>query len=266
MLKMVGAMPEHFLPGAQTELVWDGDVAQLWLKRPEKANAFSLELIRELTQTFKELLARAVRALVLRADGKHFSAGADLAWMQAAAKLSAEENAAQAKELQDMLQALADLPFPTIAIVQGSCYGGALGLVACCDSVFVQPSAKFCLSEVRLGLLPAIILPFLLARMQPGFVKRMALTAQPFGAGAAIASGLADVIIEQASDIDDELAFYTQGGPQAQKAFKKLFSSKKTAEECVQAIATARSGPEAQAGLAAFFAKKPASWQQKDSV
>lgn len=250
-----------------TSLQGGGRIATLILNRPDQANAFSAQMMDEITSHVGELkLQNDVRLLVITGSGRHFSAGADLGWMQAAAKLSYEENLRDAERLRSMFEGLLRLDIPTVASISGAVYGGAVGLVACCDYAVASESAKFCLSEARLGLLPAVIAPYLLRKMKPGQLKRMALTSKVFDAHEAKEFGLIEVV---ARDLDaalqTEINALLTCGPEAQKAIHRLFEdlrSKNNAQgqETVEAISKARTGSEGQSGLSSFFAKTTPSW------
>ncbi len=250
-------------------------VAILSLSRPEAANAFNAEVISELTTQFARVGVRPdVRCLVIRGKGKHFSAGADLQWMRAAAQLSYADNMSDAARLAAMFEALAQLKMPTLALVNGSAFGGAVGLIAACDIAIASSDAKFALSEVKLGLLPAVILPYLARRMQPASLRRLALTGRVFTAADALAHGLITRVVS-ADDLEyagrEELALILAGSPTAQAEFKQL-SQRLTqpdfvaTKETAEAIAKLRTSASGQAGLAAFFDKRPAPWTRELSA
>jgi len=246
-----------------------GDIAVLWLARPDVANALSGAMIQELSAHFETVAGRpSCRALVLGGEGKHFCAGADLGWMKASAELTYEENIADAKKLAAMLEALSALPIPTIAVLHGAVYGGAVGLAACCDIVLAERTTRFCLSEAKIGLLPAIILPYLARRMTWGPLRRHGLSGRVFSADEAAAFGLVDVVGES-QDMDPvlhtELAAILSCSPDSQAHFKSLMretleKSFAQGDYTAEAIARARVSKAGQAGLAAFFAKQPAPW------
>ena len=249
-----------------------GTLVTLTLNRPESGNALNRELIDSLTTAFKEIAKTECRAVILTGRGRHFCTGADLGWMQAAQKLTKSENHEDAARFEKMLAAYAMLPMPTLAIVRGSAYGGALGLLAASDIVLATAGAKFSLSEVRLGLFPAMILRYLQKRVAPGPLTRLALTARVVDAEFAREIGLVHVV---ASDNDiqaaatDELNLLLAGAPHAQSRFKSLardlsalaFSDRQAIQESRTAIAEARTGSEGQAGLKSFFDKSPPPWR-----
>ncbi len=246
-----------------------GTIAVLTLQRPERANAFNEQMMQSITQHLTAIKGRAdCRALVVNAAGKHFSAGADLDWMRASATLTESENRRDAGLLSAMFEALAQLPIPTVAYVRGSAYGGAVGLVACCDITVAEDNARFCLSEVKLGLLPAVILPYLGRRMLPGQLQRLALTGLVFHATEAQAYGLIDQVTvadHGAETLTKCLNDLLSGSPEAQRSFKQLFQHLRQDnfpqnEKTVEAISRLRAGESGQTGLAAFFDKQPAPW------
>jgi methylglutaconyl-CoA hydratase len=244
-------------------------VALLELCRPAAANAFDDVMIHELVAQLRTVAATpGCRALVLSGRGRHFSAGADLAWMRASAQLSYDDNVRDAARLIELFETLAGLPLPTLAVVRGSAFGGAVGLTACCDVAIAAESARFCLSEIKLGLLPAVILPYLARKLRPGTLRRLALTGRVFTAADALAAGLIERAVPEAALEDaarDELSGFLQGAPAAQAALKALLhrvvaDSSRQDQYTAEAIAAARTGVSGQAGLAAFFAKAPAPW------
>ncbi len=250
----------------------DAGVGRLTLNRPEVHNAFDDALIAQLTAALLSLEAdRRVRAVVLAAAGKSFSAGADLAWMQRMAGYSEAENLADARALAGLMSTLDRLAKPTVALVQGAAFGGGVGLVACCDIAIASEAASFSLSEVKLGLIPAVISPYVVAAMGPGAARRFILTAERFSARQALTLGLvhevvpADRLEETGQKVLDHL---TQGGPRAQADAKDLVLSlagrpidRALVEETAERIARIRVGEEAREGLAAFLEKRKAEWQ-----
>lgn len=251
-----------------------GSIAVLSIDRPEAANAFDAAVITALTKGLLAVTEQAksqpgsVRALVLRGQGKHFSAGADLNWMRAAAKLSYADNLRDAGTLTTLFESLANLPIPSLALVQGSAFGGAVGLAAAADIVIAEKTAKFALSEVRLGLLPAVILPYLARRLTPQSLRRLALSGRVFTADEAMAAGLVSVLVDAGgleAAARTELEQLLGGAPEAQAELKSLLShlagtGNAQGARTAEAISKLRAGPVGQAGLQAFFEKKPAPW------
>ena len=253
-----------------------GRTARLTLNRPDQANAFSAQMMDEISAHVAALKNQNdVRVLVVTGAGKHFSAGADLGWMQASAKLSFAENLRDAERLRSMFEALANLEIPKIAAIRGAVYGGAIGLVACCDFAVADSKAKFCLSEAKLGLLPAVIAPYLLRKMRVGQLRRMALSGSVFSSSDAKEFGLIEIICtnQGASQDSDDLEVVVTSeinallacGPEAQKSMLHLFETLRSkgnpqGDETVQAISKARTGSEGQAGLGSFFSKTAPPW------
>ena len=248
----------------------NGAVAVLTLDRPEVLNAFDEGLIAELTRAFAEAgTDAAVRAVLLRAEGKAFSAGADLAWMRRAADASPEDNLADARQLAELMRVVDTCPKPTLARVQGAAFGGAVGLVACCDIAIAVPQARFSLSEVRLGLIPGAISPYVVRAVGQRAARRLFLTAERFSAEDALRYGLIhEIAAPETLDetVQRSLSDILAGGPEAVAAAKKLavdMAGPVTAErieESARRIATIRSSTEAREGLAAFFAKRKPGW------
>jgi len=247
-------------------------VATLTLNREEKHNAFDDAIIAELTAKLKQVEADpVVRVVVLAAVGKTFSAGGDLGWMRSMAQYSEKQNLDDALKLAELMDVLYSLSKPTIARVNGPAYGGGVGLVACCDIAIATPSAKFALTEVRLGLVPAVISPYVIAAIGAHQARRYFLTAEPIEAQAAYHMGLVHEVVTP--DILDEtigilVTALLKAGPKALMAAKRLIAEqsghdphavkKRTAE----LIAKLRVSPEGQEGLTAFLEKRPPSWSR----
>lgn len=246
-----------------------GHIATLSLARPDAANAFNAELIKELTMHLRAVAVDAqCRVLVLNAAGKHFSAGADLGWMQASAQLSVDDNRRDAGLLTQLFEAVAGLDIPTVAAINGATYGGAVGLVATCDIAVAANDARFCLSEVKLGLAPAVILPYLMRKMRPDQLARAALTARVFSADEALAFGLVQRVVTPAAltaAVAEEVNLLLTASQAAHAELKRLWRSVqhdalRQSDATVQAISRLRTGPSGQTGLKAFFAKEAPSW------
>ncbi|MGA6097489.1 gamma-carboxygeranoyl-CoA hydratase [Stutzerimonas marianensis] len=245
--------------------------ATLWLNRPEKNNAFNAEMIRELVSAIDQIQAdKTLRFLVLRGRGKHFSAGADLAWMQQSAKLDFEANLTDARELAELMYSLYHLKLPTLAVVQGAAFGGAVGLVACCDMAIGAHDALFSLSEVRIGLAPAVISPFVVKAIGERATRRYALTGERFGGERARDLGLLSESYA-ASELDDAMQGWLDNlmlnSPQAMRASKDLLREAASASlspalrrYTENAIARIRVSPEGQEGLNAFLEKRKPKW------
>jgi methylglutaconyl-CoA hydratase len=247
----------------------DDYVAVLNLSRPEVANALSAALIGELTAHLNLVAAdQNCRALVLRGSGKHFSAGADLGWMKEAASLDYDGNLRDSEQLIRLFEALANLPFPSLACVHGSAFGGAVGLAAACDVVLAVEGARFCLSEVKLGLIPAVILPYLVRKVAPGSLRYWAVTGRLISPSEALGAGLVQRVVAPAEldqALHEELNTLLQAAPEAQSAVKTLLreviaSGAEQGPYTAAAIAKARVSASGRAGLAAFFTKSSPSW------
>ncbi|MFC5695132.1 gamma-carboxygeranoyl-CoA hydratase [Pseudomonas sp. GCM10022186] len=249
-------------------------VATLWLNRPEKNNAFNAGMIRELILALDAVKAAAdVRFLILRGRGWHFSAGADLAWMQESAQLDYNANLDDARELAELMYNLYHLKVPTLAVVQGAAFGGALGLISCCDIAIGAVDAQFSLSEVRIGLAPAVISPFVVQAIGERAARRYALTAERFSGERARELGLLAECYP-AEELDEALNDWTanllQNSPQAMSATKDLLRevgsgalSPNLRRYTESAIARIRVSPEGQEGLRAFLEKRKPSWQEQ---
>lgn len=238
---------------------------RLILARPEARNAFNDELLRRLRRQLEQWRADC-RPLLLMAEGKLFCAGADLNWMRERGAGSSRENRADALVLAQLLAALAEHPAPVLARVQGDAYGGGLGLIACCDFVAAAERARFCLSEVRLGLIPATIVPHVARAIGVRATQRYALGAERFDAQTARELGLVHrVCPDDGLDavIDEWLAMLEQNGPQAMSEVKRLVQAAQAGlspEQAADWIARVRATPEAQEGIAAFLEKRPPDW------
>jgi methylglutaconyl-CoA hydratase len=248
-------------------------VASVTLDRPEMHNAFNDEVIAELTPTFRRLGADpAVRVVVLRANGKSFSAGADLNWMHRIAGHSHEQNVADAMALAEMLRALDACPKPTLALVQGPAYGGGVGLVAACDIAVASTAASFALTEARLGLIPAVISPYVIAAIGERACRRYFLTAERFSAEAAHRLGLVHEVVPPdrlAAAADDLIARLLECGPASQAAAKELIRdvggrpvNDAVVRDSAERIARQRASAEGREGVAAFLEKRKPAWNR----
>jgi len=250
-----------------------GGLATVTLNRPERHNAFDEAMIAELTAALAGLGADdSIRMVVLRAAGRSFSAGGDLGWMQRLAGASEAENRADALRLAALMRTLDRLPKPTVAVVRGSAFGGGVGLVACCDIALAAEGALFSLSEVRLGLIPAVISPYVAAAMGERACRRYFLTAERFSAAEALRLGLLHgVYAEEGLEpaVDAVLKHLRAGAPQAQAAAKELLFAvaRRPTDEAVivntaEAIARCRASAEGREGIAAFLEKRPPAWSR----
>ncbi len=253
------------------EVAERNEVALVTLNRPEVHNAFDDELIAELTSALARIDATPnVRAVVLLGAGTTFCAGADLNWMRRMAGYSYEENVADATALAKMLETLYAMSKPTIARVHGPAYGGGVGLVACCDVAISVPEAMFSLSEVRLGLIPATIGPYVIEAIGARHARRYFVSAERFPAAEAFRIGLVHDLAPLAeidAKINEILGAILQAGPHAQAAAKALIRAvaprpidRNVVADTVARIATIRATDEAREGMAAFLTRRDAAW------
>lgn len=247
-------------------------VATLWLNRPDKHNAFNAEMIEELIQALRQVAADdSLRFLVLRGQGRHFCAGADLAWMQASAQLDYASNLRDAHQLGELMSLLYHLPCPTLAVVQGAAFGGAVGLTACCDIAIGASEASFSLSEVRIGLVPAVISPYVVQAIGERATRRYALSAERFSGERARELGLLAECYPAAElegEVEQWIANLLLNSPQAMRESKALLHgvgsgvlSDALRQRTESVIAGIRVSEEGQEGLAAFLQKRPPAWQ-----
>jgi methylglutaconyl-CoA hydratase len=245
--------------------------ARITLNRPEIHNAFDDRLIAELTAALAALAHDdAVRVVVLTGSGKSFSAGADLNWMRRTSTYGEAENLADARALAKLMATLNELPKPTIARVNGAALGGGTGLVACCDIVVASSHAMFGTTEVRLGLIPAVIGPYVVAALGVRQARRLMLTGERIGAAEAARIGLVHEVVA-ADELDAAIAtildHLLKGGPDALAAAKRLVHDlagrpidAELIDYTARRIAALRATPEAREGVAAFLDKRPANW------
>jgi methylglutaconyl-CoA hydratase len=249
-------------------------VATLTLNRPEVHNAFDDRLIAELAHKLRDAAHDAeVRAIVLAANGKSFSAGADLNWMKRMARYSEGENLRDAVGLADLMHTISVLPKPAIARVQGPAYGGGVGLVACCDIAVGSHAAMFSLSEVRLGLIPAVISPHVIAAIGERQARRYFLTAERFDAAEAQRIGLLHLVVEEAqldAAVNGVVEHLLKGGPKALAAAKDLIAAvanrpidRRLVEDTADRIARIRVTAEGREGITAFLEKRAPGWTKK---
>jgi methylglutaconyl-CoA hydratase len=248
-------------------------VATLALNRPETHNAFDAELIGQLTAALQDLdRDDSVRAVIITGTGSTFSAGADLNWMRSMAAASESENLHDSLQLAKLMRTLNYLSKPTIARVNGAAYGGGVGLIACCDIAIGMEATKFSLSEVKLGLVPAVISPYVISAIGLRHARRLFLSAEIFDSALALRIGLLHEIVPHAQldeTIDKTLHWLLKGGPVAQKEAKELAlrisgntlaNAEKLDHENAALIAKLRVSKEGQEGLNAFLEKRAAHW------
>jgi methylglutaconyl-CoA hydratase len=247
-------------------------VTEVVLNRPDKRNAFDDVIIQQLIDVFTRLDSDpATRVVILRSEGKHFSAGADLGWMRGMANNSHQENLDDSRQLARLMSVLNTLSRPVIGLVQGAAFGGAVGLAACCDIVIATEQSRFCLSEVKLGLIPAVISPYVVRAIGERQARRYFIPAEVFSAREAEQYGLVHLVCDDITAMearcDELLGQLAQNGPQAMQAAKDLVFavSHKPIDDTViddtaQRIADIRVGEEGQEGLSAFLNKRSANW------
>ena len=239
----------------------DGQVLRIAMARAERRNAFDAALIDELATAFADV--GDARAVVLSGDGPSFSAGADVEWMRSSVDLSYDENVADALRLRAMLDAIDGCPAPVVARVQGHALGGGCGLVACCDIVVADPATQFAFSEVKLGIVPAVISPFALEKIGSSWARRYFVTGERFSAEVALRIGL---IHQVADDLDAAVGAIVEellsAGPGAARGAKELARAPLSAEETAARIAAQRTSEEGQDGLRAFLEKRAPDWRK----
>ena len=247
-------------------------VATVTMNRPEKHNAFNEVLVADLQEAFGRLARNPfVRAVVLTGAGKSFSAGADLNWMQEMANYSMEANLGDATRLADMLHALDSLPQPTVAKINGGAYGGAVGLIGACDIAIAQDDASFGITEVRLGLIPSIISPYVLRAIGPRQARRYTLTGERFDAAEALRIGLVHRVERNKTfdaAVNDTIDKLVAGAPGAQEEVKALFrdiwelgrTGDAVRTDTARRIAKRRTSDEAREGMTAFLGKRKPDW------
>jgi methylglutaconyl-CoA hydratase len=249
-------------------------VARITMNRPELHNAFDETMIAALTDAFTHVAADpAAHVVLLSGAGKSFCAGADLAWMKRAAGFSRAENIADANRLSAMLHAINACPKPVVGIVQGAAYGGGVGVAAACDILIAGPEAKFCLSEVKLGLIPAVISPFVVQAIGARQARRYFLTAEVFGAWVAKEIGLAHIALEFVNDLEPTalglIETLLKNGPDAMADAKALIAdvADRPISDALRAmtaerIATRRASDEGKDGISAFLDKRKPKWMR----
>jgi methylglutaconyl-CoA hydratase len=243
----------------------DSDLLRVTLARPERRNAFDAELIQELSEAFSDV-GDEVRGVLLAGEGKSFSAGADVEWMRSSVELSYEENVADARRLRMMLEAIDSCPAPVVARVHGHALGGGCGLVACSDIAVTAPDAVFAFSEVKLGIIPAVISPFALAKIGPSAARRYFVTGEKFDAETALRIGLVHGVDEDLDGaVNAIVGELRSAGPEAARHAKKLVLERPDGLGTERRIAQRRTSEEGQEGLRAFLEKRDPSWASKSS-
>lgn len=252
----------------------DRGVATLTLHRPEVHNAFDDGMIEAMLGCFTALSNESrARILVLKSDAKSFSAGADLGWMKRMADYDFDTNLNDAARMADMFNALYHLPIPTIAVVNGAAFGGGVGLVAACDFALASPNAMFCLSEVALGLVPAVISPFVVESVGLKTFKRLSMSGERFGVDTAKSIGLVSHLVEEEAlevSLEAMVGQLLRNGPAAMAACKTLANEiayrpigEQTRHDTSHLIASIRGSSEGREGISAFLEKRPAAWREE---
>jgi methylglutaconyl-CoA hydratase len=242
----------------------EGPLLHVTLARPERRNAFDADLIRELTEAFSDV--GDARAVILRGDGPSFCAGADVDWQRSAIDLSYEENVEDALRLYRMLETMNSAPAPVVGAVQGYALGGGSGLVCCTDVAVAAPDATFGFSEVKLGIVPAVISPFVFPRIGTAAARRLFLTGERFDAETALRIGLVHEVTEDLDGAVDRIAGeLLSSGPEATRAAKQLIRDRPDGEGAARLAAKLRTSPEGQEGLRAFLDKRSAAWRSESS-
>jgi methylglutaconyl-CoA hydratase len=253
-----------------------GPIGLVTLNRPERHNAFDDALIAELTEALRSMEAEeGIRVVVLSGAGKSFSAGADLNWMRRMAGFSMDENRRDAMGLATLMRTLAHLRKPTVARVQGPAYGGGVGLVACCDVAIATQSATFALTEAKLGLIPSVISPYVIAAIGERAARRYFLSSERMDAGEAFRLGLVHDLAASDGDLDEKIGIVVDSmlacGPVAQREAKDLIRAmagrpvtSELIQDTAERIAKLRSSPEGREGIASFLEKRRPSWVPPD--
>jgi len=242
----------------------EGPLLHVTLARPERRNAFDAELIRELTEAFSDV--GDARAVILRGDGPSFCAGADVDWQRSAIDLSYDENVEDALRLYRMLETMDSAPPPVVAAVQGYALGGGSGLVCCADIAVAAPDATFGFSEVKLGIVPAVISPFVFARIGTAAARRLFLTGERFDAETALRIGLVHEVAEDLDGAVERIVGELLGsGPEATRAAKQLIRDRPDGEGASRLAAKLRTSRQGQEGLRAFLDKRRAAWRSESS-
>ena len=255
------------------DVIRDGPVARVWLARPEQHNALAAELVAELTSTLHALaLEAAVRVVVLGGRGPSFCAGADIGLMKASAHATTEQNLAEAQRLAGLFSALAELPKPVIARLHGNVLGGGVGLACACDIAVASDDARFGLTEVRLGILPALISPYVIRRLGDRAARELMLTGERMDAVMALRYGLVHHVVtagELDAKVEERIQALLAGAPHAQARIKTLLELwaasgwEEYRSGLPRVLAEVRAGEEAKEGLGAFFEKRKPKWVVK---
>ncbi|MEM0467307.1 MAG: enoyl-CoA hydratase/isomerase family protein [Candidatus Thermoplasmatota archaeon] len=248
------------------------DVATVALHRPEVHNAFNEKVIEELIKCFRSLSNdQSIRVIVLTGTGKSFCAGADLSWMKSMVHFSKEENRRDSQQILQLYESIYECPKPVIGRINGNAFGGGVGLVAVCDISIASSGALFAFSEVKLGIIPAVISSFVAARLSPAVMQRLFITGERFDAEYAVKIGLIDYVVDTHL-LDEKVQLYVDvlrsSGPEAIKEVKNLIRSMRQMDQSsykmftVEKITQLRVSPEGQEGITAFLEKRKSKWSE----
>jgi methylglutaconyl-CoA hydratase len=237
----------------------DGAVLHVTLARPERRNAFDASMIAELHEAFRDV--GDARVVVLAGEGQSFCAGADVEWQRSSIELSYDENVEDYRRFWSMLNAVWRCPAPVVARIQGYALGGGSGLTCCCDIAVAAPDVVFGFSEVRLGIMPAVISPMVLARIGPSAARRYMVTGERIGAETAFRIGLVHEVAEDLdAAVERVVADILAGGPTAVREAKRLVLEPGDEDDLLARAAERRTSEEGQEGLRAFLEKRPPGW------
>ena len=254
---MTQTLSSNAMTGLRVER--DGGILRITLAKPERRNAFDAAFISELTDAFADV--GDARAVLLEGEGPSFCAGADVEWQRSSIDLSYEENVEDALRLYRMLETIDSCPAPVVCCVHGFALGGGSGLVACADVAVAWPDAVFGFTEVRLGIIPAVISPFALAKIGPGAARRYFVTGERFDAETALRIGLVHEVADDLdAAVDRVVGELLSAGPQAARWAKRLVRERPDGPETAQWIAARRTSDEGQEGLRAFLEKRKPQW------
>jgi methylglutaconyl-CoA hydratase len=250
-------------------------VVTIWINRPEIKNALDGATFKELLDYLNEIKRNSgIRLLLLRGKGDNFSSGADLNWMLASGKKGRIQNLLESRTIAKCMSALYTIPFPTIAVAQGNVYGGAIGLLSACDIIISNQDTKFCFSEVRLGLVPSIIMPYILKKIKNKDISHLFYTARPFDADTAEKLGLIDYKVDSKSietTIDDVKNNILSGAPNALKECKKMIRlcsgeiSSNLINKTIVSITELKRSVEGKEGIQAFIDKRKPNWDKRNT-
>lgn len=248
-------------------------IASVVLSRPDVRNAFNPDMIREITETFTGFAKRKdIRLITLWGEGKAFCAGADLAWMKAMVNYSFDENREDSIKLSQMFESISLCPQPVLGVVHGAVFGGALGLVACCDYVIAEEGTQFCFSEVKIGIVPAVISTFVMKKAVPGLIRPLMISGQVFNVDKACATALVHEVVPKESGPDRVRELATQwleAGPEASRETKRLLNDltgmtdAEAKDRTTRLISERRVSTEGQEGLKSFLEKRNPSWRDQ---